>query len=135
MKIRILVNSLAILLLFLAAGCSGVNQAEETTEGREIPDKNEQIRIVSLSGSVSEILAECGLTDSIVGTDITSTFPEAIAALSKVGHSRNLSVEGVLALNPTHIIGILNVLSLESFFLKKVNKVNAKDKGNNKIAK
>jgi iron complex transport system substrate-binding protein len=62
-------------------------------------------RIVSLNGTVTEILCELGLQSQIVGTDVTSTYPEAMAKSPKVGHNRNIGAEAVLALRPTIIIG------------------------------
>lgn len=99
---------LLVILVLIASGCTG--EQEETTARLEDSkhEKVETTRIVSLNGSVSEILAELGLGDQIVGTDVTSTYPEFIAALPKVGHSRNISVEGVFSLDPTIIIGTAN---------------------------
>jgi len=62
-------------------------------------------RIVSLNGTLSEILCELGLQAQLVGVDVTSTYPEALQKLPKVGHSRNLSAEGILALRPTLVLG------------------------------
>jgi iron complex transport system substrate-binding protein len=62
-------------------------------------------RIVSTNGTVTEILAALGLEGSIVGTDITSNFPESIQKIPKVGHNRSISAEGVLSLNPTTLVG------------------------------
>jgi iron complex transport system substrate-binding protein len=63
-------------------------------------------KIVSLDGTVSEILYELGLENQIVGVDITSNFPESLKKLPKVGHNRNISAEGILSLNPTLILGL-----------------------------
>jgi iron complex transport system substrate-binding protein len=62
-------------------------------------------RIVSLSGTVSEIICTLGRQGQLVGVDVTSTYPKALEKLPKVGHSRNISAEGVLALRPTLVIG------------------------------
>lgn len=61
-------------------------------------------RIVSLDGTVSEILCDLGLQDRLVGIDVTSTYPESLQKLPKVGHNRNISVEGVLAQKPTLVL-------------------------------
>jgi len=63
-------------------------------------------KIVSLSGSLSEILAGLGLEKNIAGTDITSNYPESMKAKPKVGHNKNINAEGVMALQPDIIIGI-----------------------------
>jgi len=45
------------------------------------------------------------MEDRLVGVDVTSTYPEAAQALPKVGHNRNISAEGILALSPDLVIG------------------------------
>jgi iron complex transport system substrate-binding protein len=63
-------------------------------------------KIVSLNGSVSEVLAGLGLEKQVVGTDITSNYPESMKGKVKVGHNKNINAEGVIALSPTLIVGI-----------------------------
>jgi iron complex transport system substrate-binding protein len=67
---------------------------------------NEKTRIVSLNGSVTEVLCQLGLEDKISGVDVTSTFPESIQKLPKVGHNRNIAAEAVVALSPTLVVGL-----------------------------
>lgn len=67
-------------------------------------------RIVSASGTLSEILCELGLEKNIVGVDVTSTYPESLQKVPKIGHNRNISAEGILALRPTVFIGIRSQL-------------------------
>lgn len=70
-------------------------------------------RIVSLNGTVSEIICQLGLQSQLVGVDVTSTYPEALTKLPKVGHNRNISAEGVLALSPTIVVGTMESLKPE----------------------
>ena len=63
-----------------------------------------QPRIVSLDGTVSEILYELGLESRLVGVDVTSTYPASLAKLPKVGHNRSIGAEGVLAQRPTLVL-------------------------------
>ncbi|MFD1144195.1 hemin ABC transporter substrate-binding protein [Larkinella insperata] len=63
-------------------------------------------RIVSLSGTLTEIICELGLQNQIVGVDVTSTYPAAMAKVPKVGHNRNIGAEAVLALRPTVIMAV-----------------------------
>jgi iron complex transport system substrate-binding protein len=63
-------------------------------------------RIVSLNGTMTEILCDLGLQNQIVGVDITSTYPAAMEKIPKVGHNRNIGAEAVLALRPTVIVGV-----------------------------
>ncbi len=66
---------------------------------------NEPMRIVSAGASVTEILYALGRGDDIVATDSTSYYPHQAAALTKLGYFRQLSTEGVLAQQPTHLLG------------------------------
>lgn len=70
-------------------------------------------RIVSLNGTISEIVCALGRQAQLVGVDVTSTYPEALTKLPKVGHNRNISAEGVLALNPTLVVGTTESLKPE----------------------
>ncbi|WP_026995476.1 heme/hemin ABC transporter substrate-binding protein [Flectobacillus major] len=71
----------------------------------QVFSQNKPQRIVSISGSVTEILVELGLQNQIVGTDVTSNYPAAIEKLPKVGHNRGIGAETTLALQPTIVIG------------------------------
>lgn len=62
-------------------------------------------RIVPLSGDIAEIVWDLGLGGNIVGVDVSATYPEALFALPKIGYERVLSAEGILALEPTVVIG------------------------------
>lgn len=62
------------------------------------------IRLVTADGAITEIVYRLGLESLLVGVDTTSGFPEATAALPKVGYLRALPFEGVLALQPDMLI-------------------------------
>lgn len=64
-----------------------------------------QQRIVSLDGGVSEILVALGLENRIVGVDITSNYPASLKKKTQIGHNRNISAEGIIALKPTLVVG------------------------------
>ena len=66
---------------------------------------NEQTKIVSLNGTLTEILCAMGYEKNIVGVDVTSTYPASMRKLPKVGHNRNIQAEGVLSLQPTLVVG------------------------------
>lgn len=70
-------------------------------------------RIVSLSGTLSEMLYALGLERQIVGVDVTSTYPASLRQKPKVGHNRNLSAEGIIALQPTLVIGMKDQVSTQ----------------------
>ena len=62
-------------------------------------------RIVALNGDITEILFEIGAGSSVVGVDVTTTFPPEAAALAQVGFGQRLAAEPVIALDPTLVIG------------------------------
>ncbi len=113
----------ALLLVYIAlAGCQksgGEEQADSTKNTSETTAKaneknnsvtkslaiDENTKIVSLNGTLTEILCALGYEKNIVGVDVTSTYPASVQKLPKVGHNRNIQAEGVLALKPTLVIG------------------------------
>ncbi|MEL6803573.1 MAG: ABC transporter substrate-binding protein, partial [Bacteroidota bacterium] len=64
-----------------------------------------ETRIVSVNGALTEILCEAGYANNLVGLDITSTYPDSIQHLPKVGMSRRIPAEGVVSLQPDILIG------------------------------
>lgn len=72
--------------------------------GLAMPAWADEARIVSLGGSVTEIVVALGAADRLVARDTTSTYPETITALPDVGYVRALSPEGVLSVQPTLIL-------------------------------
>ncbi|WDF54254.1 heme/hemin ABC transporter substrate-binding protein [Mucilaginibacter sp. KACC 22063] len=70
-------------------------------------------KIVSVNGTVSEILAGIGMESNIIGTDITSNYPASLKSKPKVGHNRNLSAEGILTLQPDVVTGLSSELKPE----------------------
>ncbi|WP_445206127.1 heme/hemin ABC transporter substrate-binding protein [Vibrio sp. 10N] len=65
---------------------------------------NNAEKIVSAGASVTELIFALDAQSQLVGVDVTSITPED-SALPKVGYHRALSSEGLLALQPTIIIG------------------------------
>lgn len=63
-----------------------------------------QDRVLSIGGSVSEIVYALGQEGRLVGRDTTSTYPAAVEALPDVGYVRALSPEGVLSVSPDLIL-------------------------------
>jgi len=77
---------------------------ENTTEvSSEAPKSNN--KIVTLNGGITEIVAALGHEKEIVGTDVTSTYPESLKATAKdLGHVRSMTIEPIMAVNPTLIL-------------------------------
>ena len=78
----------------------------------------ETSRIVSLNGDLTEIIFELGLGDSVVGVDVTTTYPPEAAALNDqgqtVGFAQQLTAEAVLRFDPTLVIGDTQVAPPEA---------------------
>ncbi|KIC64225.1 heme/hemin ABC transporter substrate-binding protein [Chryseobacterium taiwanense] len=77
---------------------------ENTTEvSSEAPKSNN--KIVTLNGGITEIVAALGHEKEIVGTDVTSTYPESLKATAKdLGHMRSMTIEPIMAVSPTLIL-------------------------------
>ena len=73
-----------------------------TCDAEEMP--NDSSRIVTLGGTITEIVFALGAGERVVGVDASSSFPETVNQLPKVAYHRRLSAEGVLSLRPTLVI-------------------------------
>jgi iron complex transport system substrate-binding protein len=67
--------------------------------------QSETPRIIAAGGSVTEIIYALGRGDWVVATDSTSMFPAAATEVTKLGYFRQLSTEGVLAQQPSLLLG------------------------------
>lgn len=77
---------------------------EEDTDamGEKVaPVETAELRIVSTAPSTTEILFALGLGDSIVGIDISSTYPPETANIEVVGDFNGFDIEKVIGLEPT----------------------------------
>lgn len=61
-------------------------------------------RVVSVGGSVTEIVFALGAGGRLVAVDSTSQYPSETRALPNVGYMRQLSAEPILALQPTLVL-------------------------------
>ncbi len=61
-------------------------------------------RIVSIGGTITEILYDLGAQDRIVARDSTSFYPATANAKPDVGYMRQLSAEGILGQKPDLIL-------------------------------
>lgn len=71
-------------------------------------------RVLSLGGSVTEIVYALGEEDRLVARDTTSNFPQGALDLPDVGYIRQLSPEGVLSVAPDLIISEAGAGPLET---------------------
>jgi len=70
-------------------------------EGAKSPD-----RIVSIGGSLTEIIYALGEQSRLIARDTTSTFPPEANLLPDIGYIRALSPEGVLSVDPKLVIAL-----------------------------
>ncbi|MCH2044261.1 MAG: ABC transporter substrate-binding protein [Saprospiraceae bacterium] len=92
--------------------CSGTEDAPKsdtqpvdssTDRSVKQEQENKEERIISLNGTLTELLYLLDYSDQLVGVDVTSTFPEEVNKLPKLGHVRQLNPESILAMKPTTI--------------------------------
>ncbi len=93
-----------ILVVFSSLFYSCQQTTVEQKEAVSDPTAEQELRIVSLSGSLTELSYALGLGDEIVGVDVTSSYPEEVKQLPKLGHVRQLNLEGLIALNPDYVL-------------------------------
>src|SRR3954465_12646347 len=84
--------SCAMLLLF-SCGRFADKRSTDIKPGKQ--------RIVSISKQLTEIIFAVDGDTSLVGVDISSTYPEAAKKITTVGYHRALSGEGIISLNPS----------------------------------
>lgn len=86
------------------AAASQLPATVKDKDGKEVT-VTDTSRIVPLNGDIAEIVWALGLGGNVVATDTSATFPPEARALAKIGYQRQLAAEGILALNPTVVIG------------------------------
>lgn len=97
-------RKLVTIFLFATACVAGAcsNSSSRPEKSEDFSD----VKIISVNGSTTEVLCALGFEKNIIGVDVTSTYPDAMSALPKVGHNRNLSAEAILSLHPQLVVGI-----------------------------
>lgn len=96
---------LAAGLMFIAGTALADGRTITDAAGRSVTI-DDTTRIVSIGGSITEILFAMGLEDQIIAVDLTSDFPARTAEKESVGYMRSLSPEGVLSVNPSLVLAI-----------------------------
>ena len=99
-------NILWILVVGILTGaCTSGSQSEVASTDEKEPKQEEKVaRIISLNGTITELVYELGLEKELVGVDRTSTYPEAATKMTNLGHVSQLNAEAILALKPTTIL-------------------------------
>lgn len=97
-KIIFLITVFSITIFSCKSEKTDTNKIENTTE--ETTGTN---KIVSLNGAITETIAALGVSNQIVGKDVTSTFPADITA-PELGHVRSMTIEPIMSVSPNLIL-------------------------------
>lgn len=108
MTSRHLLVSLTAALAFFALSCqrdagptAAPSAAASTSASAAV---TADARIVSVGGTVTEIVFALGLGPRVVAVDTSSVFPAEASALPQVGYQRTLAAEGVASQRPTLLL-------------------------------
>jgi len=94
-------HPIAIVLLLLSFVAATLSAPSARAADAVYPQAS---RIVSIGGSITEIIYALGAEGQLAARDSTSMFPAQAEALPDVGYMRALSPEGVLSANPDLIL-------------------------------
>jgi len=72
--------------------------------GKKEIDGKKDMRIVSLSKHLTEMVFALGKGHDLVGVDLSSTYPDSAKLIQTVGYHRALNPEGIISLNPDLVI-------------------------------
>jgi len=87
-------------VVLLGASCARFHNA---------PTDAKDARYVVISPIYNEIIWALGAQNTVVGIDLSTTYPPEIKNVQTVGYHRALSAEGILSLHPTAIIHDNNI--------------------------
>ncbi|HEY3581932.1 MAG TPA: ABC transporter substrate-binding protein [Pyrinomonadaceae bacterium] len=73
------------------------------------PNEATAARYVVISPIYNEIIWALGAQDTVVGIDLSTTYPPEVKNVQTVGYHRALSAEGILSLHPTAVIHDNNI--------------------------
>jgi len=89
----------------LTAPAAGADEIPTDALGRRLRRSAAQPRIVSLVPSITELLFDLGLGEQVVGRTGFCIHPApAVRAVSKVGGTKDVDLDAVRSLAPTHVI-------------------------------
>jgi iron complex transport system substrate-binding protein len=90
-------NHISFILLILSlSSCGRFSNKDEKTPGN--------MRIVSVSKHLTEMVYALGQGKSLVAVDLSSTYPDSAKLLKTVGYHRALSPESIIAMTPDLVI-------------------------------
>jgi iron complex transport system substrate-binding protein len=93
---------------FLAAAALAAALLPQPTiamaEEKPVYSKIDTRRLVTIGGSITEIVYALGAGDRLVARDTTSVYPAEAMKLPDIGYMRQLSPESVLSVDPTAVL-------------------------------
>src|SRR5690349_14218259 len=92
MKAYLNLNLSLIVLVGWLSSCN-TGTGKDNPQQNTLPTK----KIVTIGGTLSEIVYALGIGDQIVATDRTSVYPETLQQLPSVGYRTSIKAEGVLS--------------------------------------
>src|ERR1041385_8463846 len=95
---------LIILLFACVAVC-----ATSCSRFHNAPTDAKDARYVVISPIYNEIIWALGAQNTVVGIDLSTTYPPEVKSVQTVGYHRALSAEGILSLHPTAVINDGNI--------------------------
>ena len=120
-KISTLITFAFVLLTAIACKKEEKTTVESKTSNTIESNEAKTMKIVSLNGAITEVVAALGHEKEIIAVDVTSTYPENIKSTAKdLGHVRTISIESIVALQPTLILATDKDMSPE--LLEKIKK-------------
>lgn len=92
-------RKIALAMLLISGLAVSCNKASDSSS------EESSKRIVSLNGAITETIAALGSEAEIVGVDVTSTYPASVKdSAQDLGHIRSITLEPIVALQPTVVI-------------------------------
>ncbi len=93
--------SIITLVIVACVGCE--NQAVQNSPEEAAPTE-QQVRIVTLGGDVTESVFFLGAGDLVVGSDKSSQYPPEVLELPRLDYHRQMSAEAILSLEPSLVL-------------------------------
>lgn len=100
---KLLITLITGSILFF--GCQENSNVQDKAETTNSVQGNANQSIISLNGTVSEILVALGLESNIIGVDVSSVYPESLKQKTQMGSSHSYNVESIIVAKPKYVIG------------------------------
>jgi iron complex transport system substrate-binding protein len=99
--------AITILVGLVASSCRGGATKDQPKTEKAAEAK----RLVSLSGSITEVIYALDAEKELVAVDVTSTYPAEAEKLANLGHVRGVTAESIIGTKPTHVLAFEDELN------------------------